>query len=160
MIPESNSSIVSFVSKWSTSAHKIPEYKMKSRRRTYHFWEGFPFGVWKDTQYLPMPWPLTQARPFPIEPRLSATGSSPAGALNAVCKSAEKSLKLEYHNCSQIGDGKCELGWVKYRLCNHLWAVSKFLFELWVDPWPTFFRVIPNPTINSYLAQLKYDMGQ
>jgi hypothetical protein len=57
---------------------------------TYHCCEGVPSGLWKDTQYRPIPWPLTQAIPFPIEPRLSTTGSLPAGASNVVCRPTRK----------------------------------------------------------------------
>jgi hypothetical protein len=53
----------------------------------YHVCEGFPFEVWYDTQYRPMLWPLTQASPFPMEPRFSATGSFPAGSSNVVFQS-------------------------------------------------------------------------
>lgn len=56
----------------------------------YHFCEGFMLGVRNEIQYRPMLWPLTQASPFFMEPRFSATGSFPAGALKTVCSSAMK----------------------------------------------------------------------
>lgn len=69
--------LVFFCHKYFTLWHRMIE--------TYHCCEGVPSGLWKDTQYRPIPWPLTQASPFPIEPRLTTTGSLPAGAWNVVC---------------------------------------------------------------------------
>lgn len=52
--------------------------------------EGLPCEVRNDTQYRPMLWPLTQASPFPIEPRFNATGSFPGGSSNIVFQSTMK----------------------------------------------------------------------
>lgn len=48
--------------------------------RLYQVCDGMPASVRNETQYRPMLCPLTQASPFPMEPRFNATGSSPLGA--------------------------------------------------------------------------------